>query len=133
MIKSILLAYLHTASIPDVQSALCIWSQGHNTALLAPPVSFSPQMLLSTQNAVGSWWSANQCCMAVHLHVLVFFLQPTPESGKWINAFPIFSIGQRMDNSMRLGVSLYHSHTCHHCGSHVTSGVKVATPRIHVS
>ena len=49
----------------------------------------------------------------------------TPESEKWLNAFPISSIGLRIDNStiriavgLRLGVPLCHSHTCRHCGSH---------------
>ena len=54
------------------------------------------------------------------------FWQPLLESGAWLNALPISSLGLRMDNNtirvavgLRLGSSLCRPHTCHHCGTKV--------------
>ena len=50
----------------------------------------------------------------------------TRESGAWLNALPISSLGLRMDNNTirvavgpRLGSPLCRPHTCHHCGAAV--------------
>ena len=50
----------------------------------------------------------------------------TSESGAWLNALPISSLGLRMDNNtirvavgIRLGTQLCRPHMCHHCGSEV--------------
>ena len=48
------------------------------------------------------------------------------ESGAWLNALPVSSLGLRMDNNtvriavgLRLGSPLCRPHTCHHCGVQV--------------
>ena len=48
------------------------------------------------------------------------------ESGAWLNALPVSSLGLRMDNNtvrvavgLRLGSLLCRPHTCHHCGMQV--------------
>ena len=48
----------------------------------------------------------------------------TKESGAWLNAQPITSLGLRMDDEvvrlavgLRLGIPLCHPHTCCHCGT----------------
>ena len=48
------------------------------------------------------------------------------ESGAWLIALPVSSLGLRMDNNtahvtvgLRLGSLLCHPHTCHHCGVQV--------------
>ena len=123
-LKSMLPASLHNASIPDVESALSHWSQGNNTAPPVPPASCFqkawdlPKMQLVAQGLLASADSPSSRARLL--------AASTPESGKWLNAFPISSIGLRMDNStiriavgLRLGVPLCHSHTCRHCGSHV--------------
>ena len=50
------------------------------------------------------------------------------ESGAWLNALPISSLGLKMDNDtfriavgLRLGSSLCRTHTCCHCGAEVDS------------
>ena len=50
----------------------------------------------------------------------------TSESGAWLNALPISSLGLRMDNNtirvavgIRLGTQLCRPHMCHHCDSEV--------------
>ena len=50
----------------------------------------------------------------------------TKESGAWLNAPPITSLGLRMDDStirvavgLRLGTTLCRPHSCHHCGTEV--------------
>ena len=48
------------------------------------------------------------------------------ESGAWLQALPVSSLGLRMDKDvvlvamgLRLGVSLCHPHVCQHCHTHV--------------
>ena len=50
------------------------------------------------------------------------------ESGAWLSAVPTSSVGLRMDDStvriavgLRLGTTLCHHHSCHHCGAEVNS------------
>ena len=49
-----------------------------------------------------------------------------PESGAWLHALPVSSLGLRMDDNtircavgLRLGSSLSHPHACQHCGADV--------------
>ena len=115
-LKSMLPASLHNASIPDVESALSIWSQG-----TVPPAScFQKAWDLPKMQLVAQGLLANADIPSSRAHLLA---ASTPESEKWLNAFPIYSIGLRMYNStigiavgLRLGVPLCHSHTYRHCG-----------------
>ena len=50
----------------------------------------------------------------------------TKESGAWLHALPVSSLGLRMDDhttriavGLRLGTPLCQPHICHHCGGHV--------------
>ena len=51
----------------------------------------------------------------------------TPESGAWLNALPISSLGLQMDDVMRiaaglhLGVAICHPHQCYSCSADVDS------------
>ena len=51
-----------------------------------------------------------------------------PESGAWLHAMPISSVGLRMDDdviriavSLRLGVPMCHPHVCSCCGGEVSN------------
>ena len=42
----------------------------------------------------------------------------TAESGLWLNALPLSSVGLRMAVGLRLGLPLCHPHSCRRCGGH---------------
>ena len=61
------------------------------------------------------------------MHRARFLAASCKESGAWLNALPVTSLGLRMDNAtmrismgLRLGLPLCQSHTCQHCGAEVT-------------
>ena len=61
------------------------------------------------------------------MHRARFLAASCKESGAWLNALPVTSLGLRMDNAtMRismglcLGLPLCQSHTCQHCGAEVS-------------
>ena len=56
-----------------------------------------------------------------------FLAASCKETGAWLNALPISSLGLRMDDAtvrismeLHLGLSLCRSHTCQHCGAEVS-------------
>ena len=56
-----------------------------------------------------------------------FLAASCKESGAWLNALPISSLGLHMDDAtvrisigLRLGLPLCRSHTCQHCGAEVS-------------
>ena len=58
---------------------------------------------------------------------LISLRHPVKESGAWLNALPVRSLGLRMDDAtmrismgLRLGLPLCQSHTCQHCGAEVS-------------
>ena len=61
------------------------------------------------------------------MHRARFLAASCTESGAWLNALPVTSLGLRMDNAtmrismgLRLGLPLCQSHTCQHCGAEVS-------------
>ena len=104
-LNSMLPASLHNASIPDVESGLSHWSKGNNSAPPVPPASsFQKAWDLPKMQLVAQGLLANADSPSSRAR---FLAASTPESGKWINAFPISSIGLRMDNStIRIAVGL---------------------------
>ena len=61
------------------------------------------------------------------MHRARFLAASCKESGAWLNALPVTSLGLRMDNAtmrismgLRLGLPLCQSHTCQHCGAEVS-------------
>ena len=97
-LKSMLLAYLHNASIPNVESALSIWSQGNITAPLVPLASCSqkawdlPKVQLVAQGLLPNADSSSS-------HALLLAAS-TPCSVRKMQMHLLSSIGLRMDNSM---------------------------------
>ena len=61
------------------------------------------------------------------MHRARFLAASCKESGAWLNALPVTSLGLRMDDAtmrismgLRLGLPLCQSHTCQHCGAEVS-------------
>ena len=110
--------------ILHVDAALTSWSRGHDH----PP----PEGLVARRQKV--WDACKVSAMADTLLENVQDAQSrarllaasTKESGAWLNALPISSLGLRMDDDtvrvavgLRLGSSLCLPHDCYHCGVEV--------------
>ena len=124
LIHNILPPRLHNISDPHTEAALACWSEHHDHP---PPTVLesryqrvwdSTRIEVVYQNLLET--SQNQQSQARLLAVAC------PESGAWLNALPITSIGLRMDDEvvrvavgLRLGLPLGRSHTCSSCGSEV--------------
>ena len=104
---------------PCIDCTLTIWSQGHNQA---PPTPAShhqrawddPRVEALQQTFLES--SSGPTAPARLLAVA------TKESGAWLNALPVASLGLRLDNKvvriavgLRLSLPLCHPHRCIHC------------------
>ena len=62
------------------------------------------------------------------MYMFVYPCNNLEESGIWLNALPLSSLGLRMDDStfqiavsLRLGLAFCKPHSCHHCGCEVTA------------
>ena len=126
MVLLLLPQRLSTASIPAVDLALSLWSVGHQVTPPLHPASFSqkawdfPRVQAVAQDLLNS---APDAVTRARL-----LATSTPDSGAWLNAFPLTSVGLRMDNDtvriavgLRLGIPLCHPHLCHHCGTLVSN------------
>jgi len=126
LVHQILPSHLLDIPIPGTEAALAIWSQGHDE----PPPSGAPS---HSQKA----WDRPHV-QAVYEALLEASPDPrtrarllavaTKESGAWLEALPVSSLGLRMDNDvisvavgLRLGVPLCEPHICQHCGAEVDS------------
>ena len=124
LIHNILPPRLHNINDPHTEAALACWSGHHDLPPPTAPESHYQRVWDSTrieatfQNLVET--AQNQQSQARLLAVAC------PESGAWLNALPISSIGLRMEDEvvrvavgLRLGLPLGCSHTCSSCGSEV--------------
>ena len=115
LIKTIVAAHLQSLPVPHKDLALTMWSQGHEN----PPPS-------GTAARVQKSWDM---CKVVKTAESLLENAPddmavsTKESGAWLHALPISSVGLRMDDNtvrvavgLRLGSTLCRPHTCQHCG-----------------
>ena len=124
LIKTIVPAHLQSLPVPHKDLALTMWSQGHEN----PPPS-------GTAARVQKSW---HMCKVVKTAESLLENAPddmarawllavsTKESGAWLHALPISSVGLRMDDNtvrvavgLRLGSTLCCPHTCQHCGADV--------------
>jgi len=124
LIKCILPTSLRSLPIPHVEDAMSAWSEGHDN----PPPSGNLSFIQKS-------WDA--CKVATSVDSLLehapddmararLLAVSTKESGAWLQALPITSLGLRMDDEtirvavgLRLGSTLCRSHTCQHCGAEV--------------
>ena len=124
LIRQIVPSRIHNISDPHVEMALHLWSEDHNN----PP----PSMPAASSQRV--WDSAK--VQAAHTILLETAPSPEcrarllavscPESGAWLNALPISSVGLKMDDEvvriavgLRLGLPLCRSHVCSSCGGEI--------------
>ena len=116
--------YLQSLSIPNVDEAKDLWSLGHGQS---PPE-------VTSQHQQRAWDIPKMSALAESLLENApdprararLLASATKESGAWLNALPISSLGLRMDNDtirvaagLRLGAPLCMPHSCHHCGEEV--------------
>ena len=124
LVRHILLPRFGPQDLLHVDSALASWSLDQDTP---PPVA-----LVSHRQKV--WDAAKVSAMANSLLENApnaqsrarLMAASTKESGAWLNAMPISSLGLRMDDNtirvsvgLRLGTTLCRHHACLHCGAEV--------------
>ena len=124
LVQQLLPARLQAVTNTTVEKALEAWKQGHNKP--PPPVSESskqkswdtPHVETCFDSILESAPDATACARIE--------AAARPESGAWLHALPVSSLGLRMDDEvvrvatgLRLGVSLCHPHKCHQCGAQV--------------
>ena len=124
LVSQILPSYLLETPDPNINLALSIWSQDH-----ADPPPTAPS---SSRQRV---WDAPKIEATVNIILVNASDQQasarltavtTSESGAWLQALPISSLGLRMDDEtirvavgLRLGLSLCRPHMCTSCGVEV--------------
>ena len=120
LVRCIVPPHLRDASLPNRDEAMSLWSKGHSH----PPPEGEAQHQKSwdsiiVASAVDSLLqSASNPRDRAHLLACA-----TRESGAWLEALPISSIGLRMEDQsvrvavgLRLGTPLCRPNTCCHCG-----------------
>ena len=121
----ILPANMQPSQLSYVDEALAAWSQGCQEQ---PPTD-------AAAHHQKTWDSLRVSSIADTLftdssdpmHRARFLAASCKESGAWLNALPVTSLGLRMDDAtmrismgLRLGLPLCQSHTCQHCGAEVS-------------
>ena len=124
LISHILPASLQSLPIPHLDAAVSLWSHGHDTP---PPSGTAACSQKSWDTSVVSSTAESLLEGAPDDITRARLLAvSTKESGAWLHALPISSLGLRMDDNtvrvavgLRLGSSLCRPHTCQHCGADV--------------
>ena len=122
LVHDILPPHLQNTPLPNLDDALLLWSQGHDQSPPVGPASHRQKAWDTPKvSAVADALLDNAPDPTSRARLLA---ASAGESGVWLNAPPISSLGLRMDNNtirvavgLRLGSSLCRPHTCHHCGA----------------
>ena len=124
LVSQILPASLQSLALPHVDDALATWSIGHDNN----PPSGETACFQKTWDAFRISSTVDQIMnnAADNLTRARLLAVSAKESGAWLHALPISSLGLRMDDAtiriavgLRLGASLCRPHTCRHCGAEV--------------
>ncbi|KAL5500326.1 hypothetical protein EMCRGX_G011871 [Ephydatia muelleri] len=126
LVHQILLPQFSDTDLLCFQEALALWTNSSNQS---PPEGITsyhqkswdiPTILAIKENLLNS--ATNESSKS---RLLAAFSE---ESGIWLNALPLSSLGLRMDDStfqiavsLRLGLAFCKPHSCHHCGCEVTA------------
>ena len=122
--RRILPSHLCNLPLPEVSLALNHWSPD---GALSPPASpdKSKQKAWDLPKVESSFDLLINNCQSPAARARLLGAA-SKESGAWLNAPPVSSLGLQMDNDcisicagLRLGVPLCHPHLCHQCGSPV--------------
>ena len=116
--------YTHKKPYPAVEDALASWCQGHSESPPLAPASSrqkawdGPRVRLAYEAILDA---APDVTARARLLAVA-----RKESGAWLHALPMSSLGLRMDDEiirvavgLRLGVTLCHPHRCRLCGAEV--------------
>ena len=124
LVHQIVPAHLQDTPILHQSDALAKWSHGHD---LSPPDGLAQQKqrvwdTLKVSVTVNTLFEA----ASDEKSRARLLAASSKESGAWLHAFPVSSLGLRMDNNtvrvavgLRLGAAICHPHTCCHCGVEV--------------
>ena len=126
LVHQILPPQFSDTDLPCFQETLALWTNSCNQS---PPEGITsyhqkswdiPTILAIKENLLNS--ATNESSKS---RLLAAFSE---ESGIWLNALPLSSLGLRMDDStfqiavsLRLGLAFCKPHSCHHCGCEVTA------------
>ena len=118
-------ANMQPPQLSYVDEALAAWSQGCQEQ---PPTDAAAHHQKTWDTIrVSSFADTLFTDSSDPMHRARFLAASCKESGAWLNALPVTSLGLRMDNAtmrismgLRLGLPLCQSHTCQHCGAEVS-------------
>ena len=113
-----------STELPYVKEATKVWSTGLDLPPLTGPASHHQKAWDAPKVSATADTLLRQAPDAVSRSRPL--AASRKESGAWLNALPVSSLGLRMDNNtvrvavgLRLGSLLCRPHTCHHCGVQV--------------
>ena len=124
LVHLILPPHLRSMPLPNLEDVRALWSRGHDQPPPVGPVSHRQKAWDTPKvSATAESLLVNAPEPSSRTRLLASSVK---ESGAWLNALPISSLGLRMDdNTIRVSIGLRlcssrcRPHTCQHCGAEV--------------
>ena len=125
LVHRIVPSHLHGIPLPYLPDAMAQWSDGHDD--LSPPEGTARRSQRVWDTLKVSVTAERLLENAPDVRARARLLAASSrESGAWLQALPVSSLGFRMDDNtirvaggLRLGSPLCRPHICHHCGAEV--------------